>query len=93
MFAPKELIFYQTLLLFSENDNIGMQKPNVSHIRYDLQSRVQFVWCSFVRKLFAENAYLIFTSWLYYLIMNLEINILWNVQTNGVVFTPHQAWI
>ena len=21
--------------------------------------------------------------------MNLEINILWNVQTNGVVFTPH----
>ena len=35
MVAPKELIFYQTLLFISENDIIGMQKSNVSHIRYD----------------------------------------------------------
>ena len=31
---------YQTLLLFSENDIIGIQKSSVLYIRYDLQSRV-----------------------------------------------------
>ena len=40
--APNKLIFYQTLFFFSEIGIINVQKSSVSHIRCDLQSRVQF---------------------------------------------------
>ena len=72
--------FTKPCSFFSENDIIDI----------DIQKSTKYipVWSSFTRNHLAPSTSLIFTVWVMIILMELEMNILWNLQIYGVVFTP-----
>ena len=70
------------LLFFPENGFTDILKSIMLHVTHEFVShgKVQF-WGSFTRNLFAPNASQIFTFWLYCSLMQLELHIIWNLQT------------